>query len=204
MISCVACCNREINKHCIHSISFQFGKALQEAVTSDDISKSSRQICQVAVKERLTGSSQLHGNNLSRKVCRRGKAAAFFHNENLGIVIIRCRDYVSCFLHTVKDGHTRPDAVTLHGIKLYQLLIPVHAKDLQLPSEIITHSLANFHIESGVLTVITQIAERRILWIDPHDKDFPVIRKSNCAQRKDHDNGQCSGNNFFHKRFPPF
>ena len=204
MLGHIAGRNRQVDKHGVNRVAFELGKALQEAVAGDDVLECGCQITEIAVQQRFAGGAELDRYDFAGQIFRRGETAVRFHDQDLGVVIIGLGNIVSGFLHAVEDGHAGPDAVTLHGVELDQLLVPVHAEDFQLPAEQVADSLADFHVKAGVVSVVSEIAERGILRVNTHNKACSVgngifvCGKSSNAQRQQHRKSKCDRKNLFH------
>ena len=165
---------------------------------------------EIAVQKRFAGGAELNRHDFARQIFRRSKTAVRLHDEDLGVVIIGLGDHIAGFLHAVEDRHARPHAVALHGVELHQLLIPVDAEDLQLPAQRVADGLADLHVKAGVLAVVAQIAEGRVLRVDAHDEAGSgggrLLGGSGGgggsaagAQREDHRKGQQQSKQFFHR-----
>ena len=162
--------DRQIDKDSVHSISVQLGEAFQEAVAGDELTKGGSQISQVLLQEALAGGAELHRHRLAGQIIRGGDVAVFLHQKDLGVVEIGLRDDIAAFLHGFHDRHAGPDAVAFSRVQLHQLLVPVDAEDLHLPAQMVTDSLADLHIKTGVVSVVIHVAEGRVLGVDAHDK----------------------------------
>ena len=70
MVGCIACGDRQIDKHRVNCVTLELRKALQEAVTGDDIVESTSHLSKIPVEKGFAGGPQLYRHVFAGEVRR--------------------------------------------------------------------------------------------------------------------------------------